>query len=144
MATITCENCGAERKNTPSNTKRCRICVAHHSLTFMMKWNESHETKCVLCRKPFNPEKRSVELCATCDVLVNDTHLLRDECGICKGETPPNDLYNRDRGYNQVVPGVKACRACFQSPDKFTRHRVLAGLQARINKQRQENQWTPA
>jgi hypothetical protein len=60
MATINCVDCGAERRNVPTNTRYCKPCRLLRDLDF---WR-SRTRDCMECGEVFAPLRRSDARCA--------------------------------------------------------------------------------
>lgn len=111
MKTITCSDCGAERKTKYANVKYCLVCRTARNMKFL---KETRAT-CVLCDEKFAPLKRGDEVCGKCDDITSAGDPVGN-CGLCGDEEVP--ILYRD---------IAVCRPCSTDPGKRKdfRQRVL-------------------
>lgn len=78
MHTITCEECGHERKTRRSNTKYCRPCRILRNITYI---GDTTGT-CLVCENRFAPLQRGEQICGKCDSRAGlpDPH---GDCALC-------------------------------------------------------------
>lgn len=101
MATITCADCGDERRGTPKNTLYCKRCRALRDLDHWRLLTR----RCAQCREPFAPLGRTDMHCGTCNPG------LQAYSGPCV--LAPRDRPHEGRYASPILP---VCSKCARDP----------------------------
>lgn len=121
MATITCQDCGAERTQCPRNTRYCKAC---RLLREVLYWAHKRRT-CLKCRIPFAPLERGNYHCSGCDPGLPHRKL---DCVLCREEG------------RRLLTGIPVCDQCLRAPVK--RASLIAALERGQAQRRQEHHAT--
>ena len=122
MATIHCEDCGAERKSAPSNTRYCVPCRFLRNVEY---W-AAHPRKCGDCKDKFAPVDRADYYCGPCNLGYSGW---RGHCKLCQTD----DVY-------LVHKDIAVCKDCARDPKQ--RRTLIAGLR-KGQAARKQNGGTP-
>lgn len=122
MATITCQDCGAERQRTPSNTKFCKPCRLLRDLDYWRaRWK-----RCRGCKAEFAPLNRPDNLCSSCNPGLKAYPV---DCVLCQAP-----------GLAAVV-GIPVCASCIRAPKR--RHKLIEALERGQARRKASNNATP-
>jgi hypothetical protein len=117
MATISCTDCGAERKQCPKNTLYCKACRLLRDLDH---WT-SNRRQCRDCRAAFAPIGRTDYRCSSCHP---GSRLRQITCVLCRTDGAP------------LLSGIPVCDQCLRAPAK--RKKLFEALQRGQAQRRQE------
>jgi len=124
MATIRCQDCGAERKGAPRNTRYCKPCRLLRDLLY---W-EDNRRRCGKCNVDFAPIGGRDYFCSAHAKDWRGYKLMK--CVLCgKHDMPP------------IIAGIPLCHDCARSP--ALRGKLVAALK-RGQAQRREQHAVPA
>ncbi len=108
MATISCTDCGAERKQCPTNTLYCKSC---RLLRDLAHWASNRRT-CRDCRASFAPIGRTDYRCSSCHPGTRGRTVA---CVLCRAYGAP------------LLHGIPVCAECIRSPLK--RKKLIEALE---------------
>lgn len=107
-----CIDCDSDFENRWKSAKRCEVCRMKNSVI----WIKTQTTKCLICKKKFNPRKRGDQFCGECEVEHrHPPKSLMGKCGICKTD----DVL-------LLSENIKCCTVCSTSKDK--REKLIRAL----------------
>lgn len=116
MKTITCSDCGRERKTRNKTTKYCLLCRYARNL----KWLKETTVECALGDHRFAPLKRGDEVCGKCDMITSDFEPIAD-CSFCDRKEVPI-----------VCEDIRVCKHCATDPDQRKKFRNAVLLKQKL------------
>jgi hypothetical protein len=122
MATITCHDCGDQRRSVPSNTRYCKKCRVLRELVY---WHR-RTRHCRECEREYAPLSRTDYWCSKCDPGLEH-------------KTGPCGLYpNKPHEGAPTFAQIPICAGCFRDPRK--RDWLIRVMQKGRNDRRTANQ----
>jgi len=99
MATITCSDCGNERRDVPRNTRYCKRCRLLRDIAYWV----TRFKACRGCGKAFAPLSRPDNRCTACNPGIHGQEV---DCKLCK---------RRDL---RLIAGIPVCAGCLRDPKR--------------------------